>query len=174
MTNRDEPKSEEPAMVEWSIPKSEWGDGPWLTEPDREEWRHESGLPMLAVRGPHGAWCGYVGVPPGHPWHGRDPFDLGVDVHGGLNYASTCIGVICHQPLPGEPDNVWWLGFDCSHTFDLAPETEALVRKVTDWFRGTRGGHYWTLDEVREEVSRLAEQVIAAMHRGNDAHESKG
>lgn len=161
MTNRDEPKSEEPAPITWAILKSEWGDGPWQTEPDREEWRHESGLPLLVVRGPHGAWCGYVGVPPGHPWHGREPFDLGVEVHGGLNYAGVCSLNVCHHPQPGEPADVWWLGFDCSHAFDMMPEMEALLRKISDWFGGF-GGHYWTLDEVREEVLRLAQQVIDA------------
>lgn len=41
-------------------------EGPWTAEPDREEWRHSSGLACLARRGPMGAWCGYVAVPPGH------------------------------------------------------------------------------------------------------------
>src|SRR5215510_304522 len=30
---------------------------------------------------------------------------------------------ICHTPSPGEPDNVWWLGFDCCHLGDLYPKT---------------------------------------------------
>ena len=28
---------------------------------------------------------------------------------------------ICHIPDQGEPDDVWWLGFDCLHGGDLAP-----------------------------------------------------
>jgi hypothetical protein len=51
------------------IDKSTWGDGPWMTEPDRVEWRH-AGLPCLALRNQMGVWCGYAAVPPGHPWHG--------------------------------------------------------------------------------------------------------
>lgn len=144
-----------------TLPKAEWGEGPWQSEPDREEWRHESGLPLLAVRGPHGAWCGYVGVPPGHPWHGAGEFDVPVEVHGWLTYAAPCGGDICHVPMPGEPDNVWWLGFDCSHIGDCLPETEALLRRF-GFEVGASRGHYWTLDAVREEVLSLAEQVLAA------------
>ena len=48
---------------------------PWLTEPDRLEWTHE-GYPCLAVRNSFGAWCGYVGVPEGHPWYERCEADL--------------------------------------------------------------------------------------------------
>jgi hypothetical protein len=159
MTRRDEKDEEqEPGR----LPKSEWGEGPWQSEPDRFEWRHECGYPLLAVRGPHGAWCGYVGLPPGHPWHGQGPWDLGVEAHGGLTYASPCDGEICHVAGPGEPDDVWWLGFDCSHAFDLAPETEAVLRKVSPTFRGSFGGHYWTLDEVKEEVRSLGDQLFAA------------
>jgi hypothetical protein len=144
------------------LPKSEWGDGPWQDEPDRELWRHESGYPLLAVRGPQGAWCGYVGLPPGHPWHGQGPWDLGVEVHGGLNYAGPCSGEVCHVPGPGESDDVWWLGFDCNHAFDLWPAIAANLRTLPGDYGSILGGHYWTLDEVREEVLRLAQQAIDA------------
>ena len=52
-----------------------WAAGPWDREPDRKEWRHETGIPCLIVRGPMGALCGYAGVAPGHPWHGKDYSD---------------------------------------------------------------------------------------------------
>lgn len=52
-------------------PKPMWGPGPWHREPDRFEWRHRSGLPLLIVRSPvTGSLCGYVGVPPEHPLYG--------------------------------------------------------------------------------------------------------
>lgn len=51
--------------------KRAWGDGPWVNEPDRVEWRYK-GLPCLLKRGPLGNWCGYVGVPPEHPLHGQN------------------------------------------------------------------------------------------------------
>lgn len=103
-----------------------WGEGPWLDEPDRVEFRH-MGLPCLITRNPEmGSLCGYVAVPPGHPWHRK--FDPPVVVHGSCNYASPCSQLVCHVPEPGEPDNVWWFGFDCGRAFDLVPGFMALVK----------------------------------------------
>ncbi len=54
---------------EWQgvVDKSEWGPGPWQDEPDKAQWLDAgSRLPCLIVRGPVGALCGYVGLPPGH------------------------------------------------------------------------------------------------------------
>ncbi len=142
-----------------AIDKSAWGPGPWQNEPDRWEGEHE-GFPLLAVRGKnHGAWCGYVAMPPGHPWHGKTGCAEypEVSVHGGLSYGNACGGDICHVPRPGEPDNVWWLGFDCVHAFDVAPAREAM----TGWMR-IEGEVYRTLDYVQAECRGLAEQAKAA------------
>src|SRR4051812_22063009 len=95
---------------ETNADKSKWGDGPWQQEPDRLQWEH-AGLTCIAHRNHGGAWCGYVGLPPGHPAHGLGYNDVhGVDVHGGLTYAEACAGHVCHDPKPGEPDGLWWLG----------------------------------------------------------------
>jgi hypothetical protein len=117
------------------IDKSTWGDGPWQDEPDRVEWRDGELVGLIKRVSTHGAWCGYVGVPPGHPWHGRPMFDpslSGIEVHGGVTYAAACEvsaegadprALICHIPAPGEPEELWWIGFDCNHgfTLDFAP-----------------------------------------------------
>lgn len=48
-----------------------WPDGPWMSEPDKVQWPDEAtGLACLAVRGPMGSWCGYVGVGKAHPLYG--------------------------------------------------------------------------------------------------------
>ena len=53
------------------VDKSQWGDGPWQSEPDKIQWQDAAtGLPCLIVRGPVGALCGYVGVPKTHPAYG--------------------------------------------------------------------------------------------------------
>ena len=138
------------------IDKSEWAPGPWHQEPDKIEWRH-NGLPCLIVRGPSGALCGYVGVPPGHPWHGADGGvgEPGLDVHGGITYGDRCQadGKICHVARPGEPDDVWWLGFDCAHYGDAIPS------RTGDW---RLMGTYKDIAYVRREVERLAEMVKTA------------
>jgi hypothetical protein len=120
----------------------------------------------------HGYWCGYVGVPNGHPRYGVD--DAGdLDGHGGVNYAARCSGDICHVPAPGMPDDVWWFGFDCGHCFDLSPGMRARMAEYAANAR-ERGAPsafelnavdrmevYRALPYVREVVNGLAEQLRA-------------
>ena len=57
--------------------KSGWPAGPWQSEPDKMQFPDpETKLPCLVVRGPFGALCGYVGIPPSHPLHGRSYSDV--------------------------------------------------------------------------------------------------
>jgi hypothetical protein len=137
--------------------------GPWQTEPDRLEWRH-NGVPCLIVRNPSGALCGYAACPPEHPWHGK-AFDMHWDetenpeVHGGITFSGLCQegGKICHVPQPGEPDDVWWLGFDCAHSGDLTP------RDVKEGYTLGRFGpaKYRDVEYVKAEANSLAEQILA-------------
>lgn len=142
--------------------KAAWGDGPWLHEPDRVDFEH-AGLPCLLLRNRAGAWCGYAAVPPGHPLHGKDYETPDVEVHGGLTYASACDRHICHVPKPGEPDDVWWFGFDCSHSGDISP--------AYDLPRGERYSSYTdqyrTVDYARAETARLAEQLAGQSGTGS-------
>lgn len=145
--------------------KAEWGNGPWLNEPDKVQFPDEAtGLACVARRAPGGHWCGYVGVAPGHPWYEKDYDAVDVDVHGGLTYAALCaedheLGV-CHVPDPGEPDELWWFGFDCAHLYDLSPRHTA-----GDLERGWSADPaeiYRTLGYVKDECARLARQVKEA------------
>lgn len=86
--------------------------------------------------------------------------DIVIDVHGGLTYANQCSGRICHVPKPGEPDNVWWFGFDCSHAGDISPAYDR------SW-RGESDDAYRTLDYVRAETNRLAEQLAEIAQVGS-------
>lgn len=64
--------------------------------------------------------CGYVRLPPGHPWHGKgyDDVDPYPEVHGGLTFAEA--DTACGK---GGDDNAWWLGFDCAHVGDAPDPT---------------------------------------------------
>ncbi len=81
-------------MQTWqTIDKSEWPDGKWKTEPDKAQWIDEAtGLDCLIVRGPLGSLCGYVGVAPGHPYHGKSYGDDGCELsaHGGITFSDGC------------------------------------------------------------------------------------
>lgn len=171
------------AEAQHEYDRSSWGPGPWESEPDRVDFEH-GGLPCLLLRSPMGFWCGYAAVLPGHPWHGVDscqclaPADPAhasdengwheceqrpeslMDVHGGLTYSGACSGSICHVPKPGEPDAVWWFGFDCGHAFDLTPGMRAFRVR----YRGAvpYGEVYRDLAYAREQTERRAEQLAAA------------
>lgn len=162
-----------------SVDKSSWRKGEWTNEPDKIQWPDEAtGLPCLIVRGPSGALCGYVGVPDTHPWHGKSYTDAigaheehctdgdcwghsigsNIRVHGGLTFSDACAHSseergICHVPGPGEPDNVWWFGFDCAHSGDLCPSYERHY--------GAGYDSYKSVDYVRREVTELAKQLSA-------------
>lgn len=140
------------------VDRTGWPAGPWDDEPDKVQWQDAAtGLPCIARRTPAGFWCGYVAVPPGHPLHGtQDTYGAaeGLPAHGGITYAAGCDGDqeygICHKPSPGEPDDVWWFGFDCAHAWDSAPSRE--FRRYPNL--GPRV--YRTLDYVRDQCATLA------------------
>jgi len=150
--------------------------GPWENEPDKAQWIDaDTDLDCLAVRNHMGAWCGYVGVPPGHPWHGRgysDDVFNGVEVHGGLTFSEFCredvdpetTAAVCHVPEPGRPDHVWWLGFDCAHYLDYLPRMRDIpgVDNSYDKMVQRLGARYKTLQYVQIEVHNLAVQIRAA------------
>lgn len=136
--------------------------GPWDDEPDRIAWTDpDTNYPSLMLRNMFGSWCGYVAIPPGHPAHGcgYDDFDE-VEVHGGLTYAKECVGDpgrgVCHVSAEGEPDDVWWLGFDCGHGWD---DNWMMAQFAADVGQGLFRSVYRDVGYVRQECSRLAQQL---------------
>lgn len=135
------------------VDKSTWPPGPWNNEPDKLHFiDEETNMDCLVVRGPVGALCGYVGVDSTHPAFQVDYNRVMVDVHGGLTYGSMCDegGHICHVPQNGRPHDVFWLGFDCSHSSDLAPAYD---------HKYSTSGTYKELEYVIAEVRSLANQL---------------
>ena len=166
---------------QWTfVDKTKWPAGEWLNEPDKMQWTDEAtGLPCLIHRGPSGALCGYVGVSETHPWFQKEyskPLDSTISdesdtywqaarpesvisVHGGLTFSSMCGGMdeatgrgVCHVPASGEPEHVWWFGFDCAHSGDFCPSYERFF----EW-----GSSYRDLSYVQGEVANLAAQLHA-------------
>ena len=147
-----------------------WPSGEWDSEPDKVQWPDaDTGLPCLAVRNRHaGNWCGYVGVAEGHPYVGKDYNDTAdLEVHGGLTFANKCqpgqdeSHGICHLPGPGEPDHVWWLGFDCAHAWDHSPQDVARSVEGYPWTIDS-DSRYRTLRYVQNQCASLAAQL--ALH----------
>lgn len=167
----------EESVTREPVNRAGWTSGPWDGEPDRIEFRTAVGYHAIVLRQPSmGHLCGYVAVPPGHPYHGKS-YDSGprgdydadepdysshdetasLDVHGGITYGGKCHGPVCHVPAPGEPADVWWLGFDAAHGFDESTRRLALG-SLGNW----RGSSYKTIGYMRAECERLAEQLKAA------------
>lgn len=131
---------------QWTfVDRSNWPKGPWNEEPfDKIQWQDETtGLPCMARRNPQlGFWCGYVGVTKDHPAFQQHYSDVHVSVHGGLTFSDHC-----------EPANVWWLGFDCGHSWDDNPY---FAKKE---FRFRVDSTYKTLAFVQEQCRELARQL---------------
>jgi len=150
------------------LPEYPLGEGPWNDEPDKVQWIDPiTGLDCLIVRNRMGALCGYVGLPPEHPLHGKDYGHDAVDVsvHGGLTFANFCADeegpdAICHIAAPGRPDHVWWLGFDCGHAWDLQPGMVQFEKRMG--FGRLPDVVYRDLDYVVDEVTALAVQLVHA------------
>jgi hypothetical protein len=152
--------------------KSTWGDGPWQSEPDKMQWTDlATGLPCLIVRNHFGALCGYVGVSREHPAYGKEFDKVDAEVHGGLTFANRCspseaVDAICHIPAPGEPDDVWWFGFDASHAFDLSPAMASMMAEIRRKMPAFEDGYddryrveYRPLQYVKDECAALALQL---------------
>jgi hypothetical protein len=72
------------------------------------------GFEWMVIHNGTGFRCGYVRLPKGHPWHGKDMEAIECTVHGGLSFAEPDLP--CDA---GGPDDAYWIGFDCCHSGDL-------------------------------------------------------
>ena len=161
-------------MQEWTfVDKKGWPDGPWHIEPDKVQWVDpETGLDCLIHRNQFGALCGYVGVPPGHKYHGLGYDSVDVDAHGGLTFAAFCAENteecgrgICHIPEEGRPDQVWWLGFDCAHAWDYVPGMPMSA------IFSSSEAVYRDIGYVKREVRALAKQLSEVGKQEEEQHE---
>lgn len=131
-----------------------FGPGPWENEPDRVEWTLGA-FACLARRTYNGAWCGYVGVPEGHPWWGVDRNDIPARGHSGITWASESDpeSDMCHVGIDAPR---YWIGFDCNHASDLSPLDVLMGCPKLP------GAEYRTIEYVMSCVERLVEQCAAA------------
>ena len=75
-------------------------------------------LRCIVTFGMMGHRCGYVGIPKGHKFYGKNYCDIErlIDYgncHGGLTYSSD----FENSDYPVK-SNLWWFGFDCAHYGD--------------------------------------------------------
>lgn len=119
------------------------------------------GYEWEVVHNRRGYRCGYVRIPPGHPWHGKHYSEIDPEVHGGLTFAEA--DITCGK---GGDDDAWWLGFDCAHAGDAAdPELPGYKQDyfASDIFLGPDGhGTVRTTGYAAAECQRLAAQAADA------------
>lgn len=137
------------------IDKTGWASGPWDNEPDREDFRYK-GVPCLILRNGVGALCGYAGVDSSHPLYEISENDACLSAHGGITYAGHCSEPICHVPLEGETDDIWWFGFDTAHYQDIVPD----FTKFMPFTNAELGQSYKDMAYVRKEIEKLVDQLL--------------
>ena len=118
--------------------KANWLPGPWHDEPDERHWEAHGFACHVTRVPPIGHLCGYVTVPPGHPWHGKGYDDIGAEAHGGLTYSRT-------------DGDGWRVGFDCAHAGDCCPGTDAWL--------GRKRGH-----EVYRDFAFVVAELSSVIH----------
>ncbi len=100
--------------MKYSIPKEEWGEGPWQNESDEYEFEYRD-IKCRVLRNKLGAWCGYIEIVKPDEW-GDDYEEFPIEVHGGLTFYD--------EKSDTKPDdNKVVIGFDCCHYFDQFPIT---------------------------------------------------
>ena len=114
------------------VSREGWHDGPWSTETDGKWWEGADGAVCWVARSNVGTLCGYVIVPPGHPWH--------------LLHKS-CVPGDVNADWGQHADGLTWFGFDCNHDWNYGPRSE-------DHGSGFR--RYVTIREARRMVEELA------------------
>jgi hypothetical protein len=127
----------------------------WETEPDSENIAAGDLYPRHIRRVPGiGHLCGYIALPPEHPWSIIGDYDgIECSVHGGLTYhrgprvvTSTQLDDFFGADFAPQGWHVF--GFDCSHYGDRRPLAV---------FGGD--GEYRTIEYVRDQLVSLALQA---------------
>lgn len=96
-----------------------------------------------------GHYCGYVGIPKGHPDWGKGYDEVDIVVHGGLTFSEQGDG---SKNFPNKEK--WYFGFDCAHVGDFIPMTG--YRIALGLF--DINSHKWSLKEIVEETENMAKQ----------------
>ena len=90
--------------------------------------------------------CCYVVLPKEHEYYKESCFDIPIECHYGLTYSESNL----MDRL--EEGKYWVIGWDYAHFGDYLSYYIALLD-------GDENGHKWTLDELRQEVYLVIEQL---------------
>lgn len=156
--------------------------GVWDNEPDEESGEYK-GMKTFIKRGPVGHLCGYVGIPEGHPWFGKDYNDqvnvpkaimerpIDVDKVGAINL--LCAAGKSDDMKEGFLDIVF--AIDVHGGLTYASECVPMEKPDGFWWFGFDCAHagdlvprstmarsnciYRDIEFVRQEIKSLADQL---------------
>ncbi len=77
-----------------------------------------AGFDWIVMHNGMGFRTGYVKVPKGHPWCGKEWDNIDAEVHGGITFTET-------------NEDECWVGFDAGHGFDL-PDPDLVKDREPD------------------------------------------
>jgi len=140
----------------YDLPENYKSQLPWfndiLWDPEVHEY---AGLKFRVLRMSWGTWNGYVFLPKGHIFHGKEIDDREIEelsVHGGVTYADSG-GGICSE------DDDWIVGFDTNHGYDFSPDNR--IRNLNIFLNGCK--NYKNHAYVIQETKKLIDSILSTM-----------
>lgn len=108
-----------------------FGEGEWMSEPDHMEFEYRE-IECYILRNFTGSLCGYVTVPNGHEWEGKDYDDIKCEIHGGLTFGYY--NIYLQRPYRMNDRKIdkksYVVGFDCAHSMDIDPAVDKMMKEA--------------------------------------------
>lgn len=112
----------------------------WENEPDHDIWLEDGFICEVLRNKSLGSLNGYIYMTKNHPYFGTDYLKVDIDCHGGLTYS-------------GFKSELYCVGFDCSHAWDLCPGYLAMGAGVME------ESVYRNFEYVTNEVKNMVIQL---------------
>lgn len=119
------------------------------------------GYHLVGIAMTRGHRCGYVGISEDHPAYGLEMDELNkIDVHGDVTYAEAGLSPEIVEQFDFLPKKeLWYIGFDYSHTGDALDKTLIPIGSRMLQSSFLFEGRKWNTVAVRDEIFNLYHQL---------------
>ena len=160
MSLRDDPELEgdlnPDTWAGYDLPEDYRSQLPWFNEILWDsEIREHAGLKFRVLRMSWGIWNGYVILPKGHIFHGKNMGDKEIEdlrVHGGVTYTDSGGNI-------WSKNDDWIIGFDTDHMYDFSPDNK--IRNFNIFLDGCK--NYKNHAYVVPETKNLIDSILFTM-----------